>query len=120
NLPGKAGTPENDPIENFTKLAIPFLEIDEREALEPISLRVKGSSDNREKKMVSLIIEDPVPRIKQPQEIACSSNEGYPVHVLASDETNQIQQSESRHSPRIHVNLPYVQDAHSKEGAELT
>ncbi|CAG8589981.1 5356_t:CDS:2, partial [Gigaspora rosea] len=51
NLPGKAGTPENDPIENFTKLAIPFLEIDEREALEPISLRVKGSSDNREKKM---------------------------------------------------------------------
>ncbi|CAG8855478.1 36113_t:CDS:1, partial [Gigaspora margarita] len=38
-----------------------------RKTLKLNSLRVEGSSDHREKKMVSLIIEDPVPRIKQPQ-----------------------------------------------------
>ncbi|KAF0383444.1 hypothetical protein F8M41_011733 [Gigaspora margarita] len=102
----RAGTPEYDPIENLTKLAISLLEIDEREsihrfipfyiknwhgtnpkerkALEPNSLRVEGSSDI-EKGSGIVNHRGPSSRIKQSQGLACSSNEVYSVHVPVSD-----------------------------------
>ncbi|CAG8704552.1 12326_t:CDS:2, partial [Dentiscutata erythropus] len=85
-------TPENNPIENFTKLAIPFLEIDEREGIHQfvrcsiLSQKLARNNTKRRKALELNFYE-----LKQPQEIACSSNEEYPVHVLVSDVTRYHQ-----------------------------